>query len=164
MSDLAAEEKRQPLPAESVVKGEGMRYAVKTSFLLLIAPLLMLGACDNGDTPTTPTPPQLITDTFSGTLTLNGGATHSFVTNTGGTVTATITGVVPATSPSFGFTLGTWNGTVCIANMTNELATTSAVLTGTVISASPLCVRVFDSQGTIPADNPINYTITVVHP
>jgi len=48
--------------------------------------------------------------------------------------------------------------------MLNNLATTSAALTGTVVAPSSLCVRLFDSQGIVPTDAPINYTVQVVHP
>jgi hypothetical protein len=141
-----------------------MRYAAKARFLLLIVPLLISGACDNGDTPTEPTPPPLITVNFTGTLTRNGAVTHPFSTTAGGTVTATLTGVEPSTSPTIGFSMGTWNGTVCTAIMANELATTSAVLTGDVITPSSLCVRLFDPQGLISADTPVNYAVRVEHP
>jgi hypothetical protein len=141
-----------------------MRYVTKARLLLFVVPLLMSVACDNGDSPTIPSPAPTVTETFTGTLTQNGAATHPFTATTEGTVRATLTGVEPSSSPSFGFSMGTWDGAVCTDVLSNRLATTSAVLTGTVVSASSLCVRVFDSQGTIPADTPINYTIQVEHP
>jgi len=38
------------------------------------------------------------------------------------------------------------------------------VLTGNVVGISSLCIQLFDASGTIPADVPVNYTLTVVHP
>jgi hypothetical protein len=133
--------------------------------VLLIAGLFV-SACDNGDTPTTPTPPPTVTETFTGTLTRNGAQVHPFVATTQGVVTATITAVAPAESPAFGFSMGTFDLTtgVCIAVMTNPNATLSAVHTGNVVGISSLCVHLFDASGTIPADAPINYTVTVVRP
>ena len=141
-----------------------MRYVAKVGFLLLVMPLLLSGACDNGDSPTIPTPPNPITDTFTGTVNLNGSVVHPFIATAAGSVTATITAVDPSTSPSFGFGMGTWDGSVCTVIMLNNLATTSAALTGTVVAPSSLCIRLFDSQGNVPTDAPINYTVQVVHP
>jgi hypothetical protein len=141
-----------------------MRYVAKTGFVLVVVSLLLSAACDNGDSPTVPTPPNPITETFTGVVNLNGSVVHPFVATTAGSVTATITAVDPSTSPSFGFAMGTWNGAVCTEIMVNNLATTSAALTGTVVAPSNLCVRMFDSQGNVPTEAPINYTVEVVHP
>jgi hypothetical protein len=140
-----------------------MRYAAKARILLLIVPLSVSGACDNGEIPTGPTAPP-ITETFTGQLTQNGASVHPFTATAQGTVTATLTGVDPSTSPAIGFSMGTWNGTACTAIVANDLATSAAALTGTVIAASNLCVRLYDPQGTVPADTPVNYTVQVVHP
>jgi hypothetical protein len=141
-----------------------MRYVAKTGFVLVVVSLLLSAACDNGDSPTVPTPPNPITETFTGVVNLNGSVVHPFVATTAGSVTATITAVDPSTSPSFGFAMGTWNGAVCTEIMVNNLATTSAALTGTVVAPSNLCVRLFDSQGNVPTEAPINYRVEVVHP
>ena len=94
-------------------------------------------------------------------LSLNGSVVHPFIASAAGSVTATITAVDPSTSPSFGFGMGTWDGSVCTVIMLNNLATTSAALAGTVVAPSSLCVRLFDSQGNVPSDAPINYTVQV---
>ena len=141
-----------------------MRAVLKARFLLLVALVFVSGACDNGDSPTIPTPPTPITETFTGVVNLNGSVVHPFIATAAGSVTATITGVDPSSSPSFGFGMGTWDGAVCTITMLNNLATTSAALTGTVVAPSSLCVRLFDSQGNVPTNAPINYTVQVVHP
>jgi hypothetical protein len=140
-----------------------MRAVLKARFLLVLL-VLVSGACDNGDSPTIPTPPTPITETFTGVVNLNGSVVHPFIASGAGSVTATITGVDPSSSPSFGFGMGTWDGAVCTITMLNNLATTSAALTGTVVAPSSLCIRLFDSQGNVPTDAPINYTVQVVHP
>jgi hypothetical protein len=140
-----------------------MRAVLKGRFLLLVV-LVFVSACDNGDSPLDPTPPTLVTETFTGVVNLNGSVVHPFIATTAGSVTATITGVDPSSSPSFGFGMGTWDGAVCTITMLNNLATTSAALTGTVVAPSSLCIRLFDSQGNVPTDAPINYTVQVVHP
>jgi hypothetical protein len=141
-----------------------LRYVLLTRLPLLLAVLLVSGACDNGDSPTSPTDPPTVTETFNGSVVRNGSQIHSFVATTLGTVTATLSAVTPADSPAIGFSMGTWDGTVCTAVLTNNSAITSSVLTGTVVGISSLCVRLFDSTGGVPADAPVNYTVTVVRP
>ncbi len=50
---------------------------------------------DTTTTPTTPTTPTTITETFSGTLTLNGAVTFPFVATTAGSANATIKALEP---------------------------------------------------------------------
>jgi hypothetical protein len=129
-------------------------------FVLLAA--LAAAGCDNGETPVAPTPGPTVTETFTGSLTLNGSLTHSFVTQGAGTVTATITTVDPSGS-IVGFVLGTSFNNVCTAVSSNDTAVQSSFLSGTTISASSLCVKLHDPNGTLTA-GPVNYTVTVVHP
>ena len=142
-----------------------MRYAFPVRFVVL-ALAVMLAACDNGDSPTAPTPNPKVTETFTGSITRNGSQLHGFIATAAGTVTATITAVDPADSPAFGFSMGTLDLAtgICTAVLTNRTATTSAVLTGNVVGISSLCIQLFDSAGTIPAEIPVNYTLTVEHP
>ena len=143
-----------------------LRYRVLPTLSLLLAALFLSTACDNGDIPTDPSDPPLVTDTFSGTVTRNGSQLHTFVAGARGTVTATITAITPAGSPAVGFTLGSWDPTfeICTAVLTNNLATVSSVLSGGIVGPTSLCVRIFDSTGTIPADAPVDYTVTVERP
>jgi hypothetical protein len=130
---------------------------------LLLAAALVAGGCDNGPDTTRPTPPApTVTETFSGTLNLNGALTHSFNAQAGGSVTATITAIEPIGS-LVGFELGTFNGTVCSAVLSNTLATTASFLTATTQTQASLCVRIHDPNGALTA-GPVNYTIQVVHP
>lgn len=124
---------------------------------------LLAGGCDNGpDTAPSPTPGNPVTETFSGTMRLNGSATHTFATAAAGAVTATMTSVDPSGSV-LGFQLGTFNTVTCSAVLSNDLATTASVLSGNTQSAASLCVRVHDPNGAIAADATVNYTITVSH-
>jgi hypothetical protein len=124
---------------------------------------LLSGACDNGpDTSPSPTPGTPVTETFTGTLRLNGSVTHTFATNAAGAVTATVTTVDPSGSV-VGFQLGTFNTVTCSAVLSNDLATAASVLSGNTQSAASLCVKVHDPNGAIAADAAVNYTITVSH-
>lgn len=124
--------------------------------------LAVLAACDDDPTtPVTPTP-NPITETFSGTLNTNGGATHLFTGTTAGSMSATLTTVAPDSATVMGFAIGTWNGTACAHLIADDDATQGSVLLGTVTSpGASLCVRVYD-VGRFTGS--VSYTITVVHP
>jgi hypothetical protein len=127
---------------------------------------LAAGACDDNvstNAPTTPTLPTAptTTETFSGTLTINGAATHVFASTIAGTVTAQVTAVDPSASQVFGLSLGTWNGSSCQVVIANDAATLNAIATGQVTAATNLCARVYD-VGKLSAS--LAYTITAVHP
>lgn len=128
----------------------------------LVAATIAASGCDNGpDTgPTVPIGPE-VTETFTGTVTLNGSITHSFSATSAGAVVATITSVTPATGV-VGFQLGTWNTVTCTAVLSNDLATQASVLQGTTQSSASLCVKLHDPNGII-ADTPVTYTVTVTH-
>ncbi len=129
---------------------------------LMVAALAASG-CDNG--PTTgpsPNPGTPVTETFTGTVNLNGAVTHSFNATAAGTVTATITSVDPATGSVLGFQLGTWDTVTCSAILSNNLATSGSALSAITQSPASLCVRLHDPNGVLTA-NPVSYTVTVVH-
>lgn len=125
--------------------------------------LAVLAGCDD-DTPTTPISPtpDPVTDTFSGSLTVNGGATHTFTSASAGAMNATITTLSPDSAAVLGFAIGSWNGTYCSHINAKDDATQLSVLYGTVTLANAsLCVRVYD-VGRL--SEPTDYTLTVVHP
>ena len=128
----------------------------------VLAATMAAWGCDNGpdSTPTTPTGPQ-VTETFTGTVTLNGSITHSFSATSGGAVVATITSLNPTTGV-LGFQLGTWNTVTCSAVLSNDLATTASVLQANTQSSASLCVKLHDPNGVL-ADSPVTYTVTVTH-
>jgi len=140
-----------------------MRSISRGWLALLVVAAVGLAACDNtvddrNNPPTSPTPD--VTETFSGTINQNGGATHAFNVNGGGTVTATLTTLTPEGSIAE-LGLGTWNGAVCQLVLVNPNATQANVVTGTVSSIGSLCVRISDTGKLTGATD---YTITVVHP
>ena len=129
----------------------------------LLAAALAAGGCDNGPD-TSPTPPAVdpVTETFTGTINLNGANTHPFTQSAAGTVTATITSVVPADGSILGFQLGTWDTVRCSAVLSNDLATTGSVLTANTQSSANLCIRLHDPNGVL-TDRSVQYTVTVQH-
>jgi hypothetical protein len=129
--------------------------------LLLLAPLA--AGCGDNDDPTTPTAPTpvAVTETFSNTLTRNGGITHEFVVQQAGAVTARITALSPDETVTIGLHLGTWNGAVCSAFLPNDKATLNTTVTGNATNTGFYCARVYDAAGSLPA--PTDYTIEVTH-
>ena len=112
-------------------------------------------------TPITPTETS-VTEEFTGTLNVNGGASFPFVAQAAGLITATLTSLGPDSSSSIGLSLGTWNGTACaVASIHNDNAGQGSSIIGQATGTGSLCTRVYD-VGKI-ADS-VTYTITVVHP
>ena len=138
------------------------RRLLPVAFALLV-PLATVG-CEGEnpfETPTNPGPAPIVTETFSGDLGRNGARTHSFSTSASGSVTATLTALAPDSALVVGFSLGTWNGSVCNVVLANDAATQGTVVTGGVSSFGSLCVRVYD-VGNITGQ--ISYEVTVAHP
>lgn len=121
-------------------------------------------ACDDDETPTTPseTSPVLTTETFTGTLQRNGGFTFTFTNTAAGNVLATLNSVDPDTTAPLGLALGTWNGTACQIILANDSALEGATIDGATTNAAALCMRIYDSKGELPG--PIAFTISVRHP
>jgi hypothetical protein len=119
--------------------------------------------------PTIPTAPT--TATFSGLLNATSVVTNSFVTSTGGSVTATLTSVGPDATQTVGFSLGSFNAStnVCTVAFDNSAALQGAVFNTTASTTGAYCVRVYDNgavanavaSGTATA---FTYTITVSFP
>jgi len=136
--------------------------------VLLLALATSVAGCNDSttntvNTPTTPTTPTTpaTTETFTGTLHLNGAETYNFTAASGGTVVITLTGL-PDGTPPVGLSLGTWTGSACQIVIDNSNAAQSAIVTGTVTSAASLCARVYDAHGTIAT--PADFTLTAAHP
>lgn len=127
--------------------------------------LLAIGAggCSGiiDELPTTPDP-VIVTETFSGTLTRNGAATHQFFTAATGTITATLTSLGEAPPERVGFSMGTMSGSTCSIVLANDQAVVTSVLTGTVSTLQgALCVRIYDVG---KLSDPVDYVFTVTHP
>jgi hypothetical protein len=123
---------------------------------------LVGAACDNGDDGITIPTPTLVTEEFTGTVTLNGAVSHGFNVLSSGTTVAEITAINPAGS-FIGFQMGTWSGVVCTAVLSNDAGTLASVLSAQTQSAASLCVRLHDPNGAL-TDKTVTYTVKVVHP
>jgi hypothetical protein len=132
--------------------------------ILALAALVAVGGCDNELENLTPTEPApTTTDTFTGSISVNGGMSHTFLIAAAGTVTATLTEVTPDNTAVVGFALGRWNASssFCEQIIPKDDAVQGQILTGNVAGLGTLCARIYDT-GKLTA--PIGYTVTVVHP
>lgn len=131
---------------------------------LFVLPLAVFaaGCGEEVQTPTTPTTPTTVTETYAGTVTVNGAVTHPFSATSTGTVTATLTAMSPESTTTIGLSLGTWNGVACNIIIANDQAVRTTVVTGTVTTVGgQLCVRIYDVGQMTEATS---YEVTVVHP
>ena len=124
---------------------------------------LSAGCGSKSSTVTATTPTSTTTETFTGTISANNGHTYPFVSSAG-TLTLTLTSVVPDANVALGISLGTWSGLACTVGtgLFNDTAKQGNVITGQVSAIASLCARVYDGAGQITA--PTTYVITVVHP
>jgi hypothetical protein len=134
------------------------------SLVVLGAPLLA-AACSTDPFSTLPTdtstPAVAVTDTFDGSLSLNGAFTHAFAVQRAGTVSARLTAVDPEDA-TIGVSLGSWNatGNVCQIILANDAAPGGTSIVGTASTAGNFCVRLYDVG---KLTGPVLYTIDVTH-
>lgn len=142
-------------------------------------PALLLAAvagCNNNtQTPTSATTgtgtttTTVVVETYTGVLNRFGGVTHTFVTNSFGSVQLILLSLdrqyepaEGAENPTIGISIGTWNGTACSAVVAQDRAAASASILGTANAAGMFCLRAYDANGSL--GGPTAYTIQVTHP
>ena len=129
----------------------------------VLAFALVQTACSQDINPLVPTNPGTpVTETFTGTLTLNGADTIPFSVSRSGSVSAAIASLAPDATITVGLSLGTWNGAACSTVISNDSATVGTTVTGAADREGRLCVRVYDAAGSLP--QPTDFQLTVVHP
>ena len=116
------------------------------------------GASQDATAAPTPTP---ITENFSGAIDKNGAVTFTFTVAAPGTITASITSLSPVVTLAVGMSIGTWDGTVCSASLSNDNARVSDQLTGNTAVTGSYCIRVYD-VGNVTATEQV--AVTVMHP
>ena len=129
-----------------------------------LAALVTSSGCDSGEAtpPTVPTQLPTVTDTFSGTLTINGAQIFTFTSAGAGGMTATLKSLsLTDTTIPVGFGVGVWNGTTCQITLANENAFQGTVILGNINGVGVLCARVADVGKLVEA---ASFEITIVHP
>jgi len=138
-----------------------MRSFLLRVFVLPVALLAFGCSGDIADFPTTPDP-VIVTETFTGSININGAATHIFFTSATGTVSATLTALGDNPPAKIGFSMGTLAGATCSIVLRNDSAVVTSVLTGTVSTlGGSLCATVYDVGALTES---VSYTFTVTHP
>ncbi len=145
---------------------------LKCGGLLMLAVSVTAAGCgsDSVTTPINPTPITIV-ETFSGTLTVNGGITQPFVATGSGSVSVTISSLADSNGPAasgpdgtirVGLQLGTWNGTACyVPTAYNDNAYVSTAVNLLVTAPGALCARVYDSG---KLTGPVDFEISISHP
>ena len=138
----------------------------RTFLSVILATGLAASACNSNNPfltqPTdTSTPAVSTTDTFDGSVTVNGGTTNPFIVNRAGTVTAVVSALEPSDA-TVGFLIGTWNSTTnsCQLVIVNDAAVAGNTLIGTASVAGNFCVRVFDAG---KMTGSVNFQVQVTH-
>ena len=132
-------------------------------FLAAVAIALGAAACES-DSPTgpiTPPPAPTVTDTFSGSIGLNGAMTFTFASVAAGPLNAQIKSLTPDAAASVGFSIGVFNGTTCQITLSNDAALQGTTILGNINGAGIFCARIHDAGKLI---EPTSFEITVSHP
>jgi hypothetical protein len=131
---------------------------------LVLAAAVSVAGCDNElDNAPDRDPAPTTTETFNGTINVNGAAVHVVSISAAGSMTATLTEVAPDASIAVGFALGIWNSTTstCQHVIPNDNALQGQILSGAVSGPGQVCARIYDTGKLTGA---LNYGISITHP
>jgi hypothetical protein len=129
----------------------------------LAALLIAAAGCSSNDTSTAPAPVvPTLAETFTGTLTPRGAISYSFTVTGVGSITATLTSLLPDSARPVGLSLGTWNGSICQVVLSNDNTIQGQEVVGQSSGTGSFCVRVYDAGGTVT--QPQSYVVDVAHP
>jgi hypothetical protein len=140
-------------------KIEILMYRPIPLLALILASGLAAGCGDDNPTAPTPEAPTPISENFEGSVSPNGGVTHTFVVQRVGEVSASLT-LAPAEAV-VGLSLGPMSAQACSAAIARDNATNATSILGTASTPGNFCVRVYDAGGTLTGT--VNYTITLQH-
>jgi hypothetical protein len=135
-----------------------MRYFAMLFILLTATTFIACGSDDPVNIPSQPTP-VTVTETFSGSLNVNGARIHSFAVERPGTVTAQLK-TLSDQAATLGVSLGTWNGSACAISIGKTDAVLNTTVVGTAQTAGQFCVWLND-VGKLTAG--IDYSVDVTH-
>lgn len=132
-------------------------------FFALAIPALAAAGCESTAEPSgtdSTTTPTVITETFVGTVAVNGAATFSFGVTASGSVTAAYKNISPTAGSTMGLALGIWSTSgTCNVVIANDNAILNSGVVGNASAAGTLCVRAYD-VGRLSATQTVELTIT----
>ena len=132
---------------------------------LLLVALVVAAVAGCAENPgTTPTPPVLTTETFTGTL-ANGAATYFNFIGKSGNVTATLTALTPDTTLKMTMTLGVYDSyyLTCQPISGSDAVGVGNSVVGLATATTSLCVTIGDPAQVIPTGVTESFTIKVEH-
>ena len=135
---------------------------MKRSLVLLLAVLAAACSGSSNSNSTTGPSPTVVTDTFTGTVSVGGTDFHPFTIGVAGGVNVTMTAAGPPPTIFMGLGVGTPSGSTCVLltnGSTVTPASATAQLSGT-LAAGSYCVMVYDAGNQV-AD--VTYSVTVLH-
>ena len=137
-------------------------HRVFSRLVPFIACCLIMISCGDDENPVAPPPvdPSVVS-TFTGTLSLNGAVTHNFTVTGIGSMTGRLTSLQPDLNNPVGFSLGTWNGSICQTVLSADTAVQGTLIVGVASAPGEFCVRIYDAAGTVL--QPQTYLIEVEH-
>ena len=136
----------------------------------IFAAAASFGCTNNSNNSTTTGPtPNLVTETFNGSITQGTTMIHNFtITNAGYTLAAGFTSITPASVASLGIGVGSWDPTAQTCGL-NQLQNNTATSGSTAISYTSgapngtFCVRVYNGGGITDPTVTVSYTLQVEH-
>ena len=137
-----------------------MHARLRRRLSLLAVAALTATACETTTTPPDPILPPPTVVPFSGTLTINGAATHRFSSTIAGEIDVRLKTLAPDSTVTIGLNLGVWTGASCSIVIADDNAILNALLVGTSTAGGEFCARVSD-VGKLTA--PTDYLIEVTH-
>ena len=142
-----------------------MKLAFPPGLAALVVGLACSVACSGGN-PTTPSPPDILTNVFEGSVGPAQVVTHPFTVAVQGPVIIVMVSLAlsdpenPVDEPPIlGMAIGTWDGATCSRVSVQERATPGTTLTGTALPGD-FCVDLYD-PGSLPVR--VNYSVSVQH-
>jgi hypothetical protein len=135
----------------------------RLSHAIAVALALLLPACDEITTPTTPSATSPVTETFFSIIGVKGVATRSLTVATTGTVTLTLTRSGPPDNVPIGLGIGIpqANGSGCSLSQSADVSPGAIAQVSVSVEAGNYCVRVYDA-GYLAGDT--QFSVTIVRP
>jgi hypothetical protein len=141
--------------------GSAIRIRQELFAAVVAVALALAGAGCNFFKDSSPDNPVTNTETFSGTVALQGSSVFTFTVAKSGEVSLTLTSVGPTATTPVGLGIGTGTGTACTLTSSTPTATAgSSPQIKVTESPGTYCVKVYD-PGTLAAA--VTFSVNIAH-